>query len=234
MSSTSNMINFAALGLLISTSVVNADLFGDEVPCLTETECDQRRQELGFSTFYVDDYPSKGCFIKGKNAFFSEGTEADMSTSSLPGQQERLWCTATSMAKSALVTNNVCYTEEACDAKRKELGFTTFYVDSTYPTKGCFYKNDKAFFGTGGTEAAMATEDLPGIQQRIWCDVVGTDDDNLEAIDLELEAGDGSRNGAVDGVDDRDVSSSWSYGTSAINAIIAVTVTAFAVYGNGI
>ncbi len=228
------MVNFVAVCLLISTTVANADLFGDEVPCLTEPECDERRQELGYSTFYVDDYPSKGCFIKGKNAFFSEGTEAEMSTTSLPGQQERLWCTATSLAKSASLTSNVCTTEEACDAKRKELGFTAFYVDSAYPTKGCFYKNDKAFFGTGGTDFDMATEDLPGIQERIWCDGMSTDDDNLEAIDLELEAGDGNRNGAVDGVEDGDVSSSWSLVTSAFTAIITTTATAFVIFGNGV
>lgn len=38
------------------------------------------------------DYPSKGCFSKGGRVFFSDGTIEDMSTTELPGIQERIIC----------------------------------------------------------------------------------------------------------------------------------------------
>ena len=38
---------------------------------------------------------------------------------------------------------------------------------------GCFYKNEKAFWGEGGTPEQVAEEALSGEKGRIWC--VGAD-----------------------------------------------------------
>lgn len=158
----------------------------EEVPCMTREECDVRRQELGFSSFYVDaSYPSKGCFSKNDKAFFGlGGTDEEMGKADLPGLQERIWCERSVEAIPELEgfptssppatggggdEESVCLTEEECNARRKELGFKSFYVDASYPSKGCFSKNDKAFFGEGGTVEQMSDPGLAGLQQRIWC-----------------------------------------------------------------
>ncbi len=64
----------------------------EPTPCLSEEECFSKIQELGFPTLNTGVYPSKGCFYKEKNAYYSEGTVEDMSKASLPGKQERIWC----------------------------------------------------------------------------------------------------------------------------------------------
>ncbi|EJK53844.1 hypothetical protein THAOC_26637 [Thalassiosira oceanica] len=62
--------------------------------CLTDRQCDERRQELGISVYRVDtNYPSKGCFKKGNVAYFGiGGNVSDMSTTELPGARERIQC----------------------------------------------------------------------------------------------------------------------------------------------
>lgn len=62
-----------------------------------------------------------------------------------------------------------CATMEQCNDMRKMMGieFGT-YEDLNFPTKGCFYKGDKAYFSDGSYDE-MATSDLPGEQNRIYC-----------------------------------------------------------------
>ena len=77
---------------------------------------------------------------------------------------------------AAIVSNdypsNTCLTEAQCDKQRKKMGFVNerYFVSSDLHHHGCFYKNNNAFFGQGGTAAQKAIADLPGIQTRIWCD----------------------------------------------------------------
>lgn len=73
-------------------------------------------------------------------------------------------------------TNRACLTRDECDNKRKGLGIELFY--SSYeesPTKGCFEKNNKAFF-VEGTMAEMSEPNVAGIQNRIWCDGNASED----------------------------------------------------------
>jgi hypothetical protein len=71
---------------------------GTPTPCLTADEC--RDQFLSLNTggyFYVIDRPYKGCMMKNGNGYFaSGGTVEQMSTTYLPGVQERIWCGETS------------------------------------------------------------------------------------------------------------------------------------------
>lgn len=62
-----------------------------------------------------------------------------------------------------------CATMEQCNDMRKMMGieFGT-YEDLNFPTKGCFYKGDKAYFSDGSYDE-MASSDLPGEQNRIYC-----------------------------------------------------------------
>lgn len=62
-----------------------------------------------------------------------------------------------------------CATMEQCNNMRKMMGieFGT-YEDLNFSTKGCFYKGDKAYFSDGSYDE-MATSDLPGEQNRIYC-----------------------------------------------------------------
>jgi hypothetical protein len=91
-----------------------------------------------------------------------------------------------------------CLTADECNSKRKEMGITGgFYMSGDYQTKGCYYKNDKAFFSPG-TEDQMTTTDLPGIQQRIWCDVVDSDEKRFDNINTEAQE---SNDVLLDGTD---------------------------------
>mmetsp|Transcript_1468 Transcript_1468/g.2508 ORF Transcript_1468/g.2508 Transcript_1468/m.2508 type:complete len:154 (-) Transcript_1468:368-829(-) len=57
----------------------------------TREECEGRAIEMD-KTFYNGIFPSKGCYSKNQNAFFSPGTQEEMETEEMPGIQERIWC----------------------------------------------------------------------------------------------------------------------------------------------
>ncbi len=77
-----------------STSTVTIESF-----CLTQDECDQRRQDLGFDNFYVGDFPTKGCFYKCDNAYFGIGGIEEITAVNLPGVQKRIWCGETTLTE---------------------------------------------------------------------------------------------------------------------------------------
>jgi hypothetical protein len=66
----------------------------DDITCLTAESCNSKRMEMELTGgFYTsDDYPTKGCYYKNGNVFFSPGTQEEMSTSDLPGLRVRIWC----------------------------------------------------------------------------------------------------------------------------------------------
>ena len=77
--------------------------------------------------------------------------------------------------QSSGIPGNTCLTEAHCNAKRQKLGIEDrfYYVSegpNVFPAYGCFRKNNKAYWGQGGTAAEKAKDDLSGIKERIWCD----------------------------------------------------------------
>jgi len=72
--------------------ITNSTTIGGRTACLTRKECAQKSRELGLSSFNTGDYPTKGCFRKKGNAFFSLGTVEEMRKGELSGVQERIWC----------------------------------------------------------------------------------------------------------------------------------------------
>ena len=186
-----------------SANNLRRDLFyrSDIRYCLTLNECEARSIELGYDLFYIDDdesYPTKGCYAKNNKAFFSLGTEEEMRSMDMVGEQERIYCTMQLPWVSINQNENditdgkedndddddhdACLTVAACKSKSREMGITSnqFYTELPSVTKGCFTKTSttgvrKAFF-TSGTVQQMKTSDLPGIRQRIWCDKKAPDD----------------------------------------------------------
>jgi hypothetical protein len=75
-----------------SKGVSGAGLFDVDVACITEDECDKRQAEMEFTDYRVGVFPTKGCFSKNGVAYWSNGTEEEMTTSALPGKQKRIWC----------------------------------------------------------------------------------------------------------------------------------------------
>lgn len=71
-----------------------------ENACLTKDQCDNRRKELGITSFYAGSFPTptKGCFIKkgqsSRKAFWNNGGSLYDKSTKLTGLQERLWCLA--------------------------------------------------------------------------------------------------------------------------------------------
>ena len=69
--------------------------------CMTKDDCDEARKALNLEPFNVGDFPTKGCFKKNGQAFFSSGSTEAMSTDDLPGIQERVYCSSSSATVSA-------------------------------------------------------------------------------------------------------------------------------------
>ena len=67
-----------------------------------------------------------------------------------------------------------CKTATQCKQKYADnqgvLFDDTEIVVGNHPTKGCFTKNDRVFFGTGGSTENEETTNLPGERKRLWCD----------------------------------------------------------------
>jgi hypothetical protein len=78
----------------------------------------------------------------------------------------------------------ICASEQACGAESADQGLVDFHV-GTFPTKGCFAKNGKAYFSPG-TEAEMATHHLAGTQVRVYCGGVAVfgQASNVEALEF--------------------------------------------------
>ena len=68
----------------------------------------------------------------------------------------------------------VCLTEETCDEAAIKAGFEIGYTSPDFPTKGCFSKNNVAFWSEG-TETEKAEVNLPGVQERIFCGIADED-----------------------------------------------------------
>ena len=67
----------------------------------------------------------------------------------------------------------VCLTAEQCEEKFNSLNWDGhFYESDSFPTKGCFSKNNNGnlYFGTGGSVAEMSEANAPGSRERVWCD----------------------------------------------------------------
>ena len=177
-------------------------------PCLTTQECDERRQRLGLTQFYVGEFAAKGCFKKGQRAYFGTGgSAADRSEAALSGAKERLWCeegearpatppptrapAPPAPPTAAAPSRSACLTEHECDRRRRELGLASYKVGD-YPVKGCFKKGGRAYFGTGGGPDEAAAP-LAGRKQRLWCDAPTPDP--AHCIDIEVTTGELYRDG---------------------------------------
>jgi len=177
---------------------VSAPKVVERTACLTEEACDTIRQSKNIDQFSAGDYPSKGCFTKNGIVFWGRGGSVeDRSTEEMPGVQMRVWCEKEVLEPDdgtgddngdggdgdgdgdSETTTTACTTPSACDRKRLELGMTKFSTGD-YPSKGCFSKNGKAYWGSDGTETMqdISTVDLPGVQERIWCDGMNSGEDN--------------------------------------------------------
>ena len=94
---------------------------------------------------------------------------------SIEGSKRRRQLRGNNLQQRNLRPDNsvICLTAQQCQAKYLSLypGGTQFYT-SNFPTKGCFLKtsNNKWFFGTGGSVDDMSTNDLTGVQERVYCD----------------------------------------------------------------
>jgi len=132
--------------------------------------------------------------MKSGMAFFSTGTVDEMSTSALPGLQERVWCgprfvsvpRPPAIAASESRRSAPCLTETDC---RRAASGRDVRVGS-FRTKGCFEKNGRVFFGRDGSDADMARVDLPRAQSRITCtSSAGAASTSVESDSANSDAG---------------------------------------------
>ena len=80
--------------------------------------------------------------------------------------------TTTTVTHKPSPKRRVCLTETQCNNQRQILNIppTKYYV-GTYPeVYGCYTKNDKLFWSSGGGVPEMAIHPLKGVKERVWCD----------------------------------------------------------------
>ena len=85
----------------------------EEKACVTQSQCDNKRQEMNIDTFLVGAYPTAGCFSKNGVAYWGTG-DGSLSSSPLSGSKERIWCNDSSSAISP-PTSQVCQTGPNAD-----------------------------------------------------------------------------------------------------------------------
>ena len=72
------------------TAVEEAEKF-----CLSQDECQAKSTEMNMQFIILGDHTTtKGCFMKNSKVFYSQGTEAEMSTTELSGIQVRVYCSS--------------------------------------------------------------------------------------------------------------------------------------------
>ena len=63
--------------------------------CLSQDECQAKSTEMNMQFIILGDHTTtKGCFMKNGKLFYSQGTEAEMSTTELSGIQVRVYCSS--------------------------------------------------------------------------------------------------------------------------------------------
>lgn len=65
-----------------------------------------------------------------------------------------------------------CLAREDCSKQSQALsiiGVSNFFAGN-YAVSGCYYKDNTAYFGTGGSIESMSETSLPGGNRRIWCE----------------------------------------------------------------
>ena len=166
----------------LQTSINIRYLRGEEdtVACISLEECQAQSVEMGFEYFYTGDYPTKGCYSKGTNAFFSIGSEDEMTIPNLSGSKQRIWCTPipVQFVEKSLSERDACITAESCKSKALEVGVDVdlYFYNNEFETRGCYTKTSptsaiKKAFWSQGTEEEMSTSDLSApLLERLWCD----------------------------------------------------------------
>ena len=65
-----------------------------------------------------------------------------------------------------------CMSPDECNKARKQKGIKRMFVGENFPSYGCFFKGNTAFFGLGFTfKEQIEDVDLPGYRQRLMCEL---------------------------------------------------------------
>jgi len=87
---------------------------------------------------------------------------------------ERVIFSVESKLLRGLTSSAPCLTKAQCRKKFREMETGGTFNQGDWETKGCFKKNGNGFWGIGGDEEMMSESELPGKQERIWCDATAT------------------------------------------------------------
>ena len=147
---------YFGIGSVVDEDMAETDLPGtqERIWCISEAEVSQ-------STTVPTMQPSSEALLPtippvddGDGSFFFDVTGVPTL-----GQQ------------SVQIPGGVCLTVDQCQRKFSSMSTGGEFIVGEFPTKGCFSKNINIYFGTGSTtEEELAETELPGTQERIWCD----------------------------------------------------------------
>jgi len=84
--------------------------------CTTQDECVAAAAEMGVTDVIAGDFPTKGCFKKKDNVFWSPSdVYKDISNTDLPGMQERIYCGVDNVDASTTTTPTSPTTDAVTD-----------------------------------------------------------------------------------------------------------------------
>merc|ERR1711966_172489 len=142
--------------------------------CQSEEECRAASSNMGFVSFASGRrYRTKGCFSKNGKAFFSPGSEEEMSDTNLPAAKERIRC--------ARQNTNTCLTAEDCIAQSRKMGFARFQQERDrvlFPRHGRGHGHDRLAGSAGENLVRRCADDgcgsrpqqsfhYPGVKQPL-------------------------------------------------------------------
>ena len=115
---------------------------------------------------------TKNEVVKGKQTHPSESEAAPITKAKAAKAPEQIPVAETIVGSES--GTHVCLTEADCRAQAQLEELQMFrVVEGPKISKGCFRKGDRrsvAYWGEGTTEE-ISTPDLPGVQQRLYCDI---------------------------------------------------------------
>lgn len=138
-------------------NAVTASKVADNITCLTAESCNSKRMEMELTGgFYIsDDYPTKGCYCKNGNVFFSPGTQEEMSMVDLPGLRVRIWCgddvAGESKVGAEILDNDDIDVNIKASASNDGLGPTGDFVDIEQNEINMLSRGSSASSGVGVT-----------------------------------------------------------------------------------
>lgn len=172
---------YKAFSLLLVVQLGRCCVARSETACLTRRKCNQQRKELGFASFFIGNYQTKGCFSKGSVAYFGTGgSRDDKAEPDLAGVTERIWCGGDSSNGTTKATTKPTQepTKEPTSAPTNALD-PALFGEGNAPREDCVevrvqFNTGRLDGGKAGLNLSQKAADDPSSGVAVWYFPVGS------------------------------------------------------------